>query len=202
MNKSIISGTADGRPYRSHRVPACSACRRRKIRCQVDHTAQACRFCRGRQMACDFSYGRPELTVGPASEEPSRLHTTLSTTLDSPLAVTGEQIRQVAPGPTSSPSESSPLLMNPTMAEDVDILERYLTSNTLPGSEEAWPYIHVSHTGTESIVYHRVPRHRKGLRTAMDPGRHSAKFWSKCLGASKPTLSGCAVTRDASRFLG
>ena len=43
------------RPYRSHKAPACSSCRRRKSRCTVDIAGRACLVCRLNRTACDFS---------------------------------------------------------------------------------------------------------------------------------------------------
>lgn len=79
--------------------------------------------------------------------------------------------------------------MNPTMAEDVDITERYLTSNTGPRSDEARPYIHVSHAGGESIVYHRVPRLRKGLSSAIDAGKTQREILEQVLGTFQTDVS-------------
>jgi hypothetical protein len=47
-----ISGTISSRPYRSHKIPACDRCRRRKIRCVVDLTGQPCLFCRMQNATC------------------------------------------------------------------------------------------------------------------------------------------------------
>lgn len=36
----------EGRPYRSHKIPACDRCRKRKLRCAVDVPGQPCNSCR------------------------------------------------------------------------------------------------------------------------------------------------------------
>lgn len=75
--------------------------------------------------------------------------------------------------------------MNPPMAEDVDILERYLTSHAAVGANDYTPYVQVSNTGGESIVYHRVPRHRKGLSIAVDAGKAQREILEQILGPLK-----------------
>lgn len=47
-----FSGTRSSRPYRSHKIPACERCRRRKIRCVVDLTDQPCLLCRMQNATC------------------------------------------------------------------------------------------------------------------------------------------------------
>lgn len=72
--------------------------------------------------------------------------------------------------PAASPVEST-VMMNPPMAEDISILEHYLShkpEHTTPSSK---PYSTLSTTPDNPIVYLTVPKSRKGLRSSTDPGR-------------------------------
>jgi hypothetical protein len=57
------------------------------------------------------------------------------------------------------------------MAEDIAVLEQYLTSRTAEGNAAAKPYSTISSARGNPIVYLTVPRRRKGLISAIDPGR-------------------------------
>ncbi|KAF2129565.1 hypothetical protein P153DRAFT_340543 [Dothidotthia symphoricarpi CBS 119687] len=63
-------------------------------------------------------------------------------------------------------------MMNPHMAEDITVLEQYLSSQAIEGNAAAKLYNTVSSVpGQNPIVYLTVPRRRKGLASAVDPGR-------------------------------
>lgn len=63
-------------------------------------------------------------------------------------------------------------MMNPHMAEDITILEQYLSSQTTESNATTKPYSMVSSASEQNpIVYLNVPRRRKGLASAVDPGR-------------------------------
>jgi len=62
-------------------------------------------------------------------------------------------------------------MMNPPMAEDIAVLKQYLTSRTSDGRAMAKPYSTISDAPGNPIVYLTVPKRRKGLRIAADPGR-------------------------------
>lgn len=47
-----IPEITSSRPYRSHKIPACDRCRKRKIRCVVDLTGQPCLLCRMQNATC------------------------------------------------------------------------------------------------------------------------------------------------------
>ncbi|QDS73755.1 hypothetical protein FKW77_005060 [Venturia effusa] len=84
----------------------------------------------------------------------------------------------------TSPTECS-IIMNPTMAEDVQVLENYLTSKSLQTSSTSRPYTVVSRGADDPIVYITVPRRRQGLRTATDPGRAQREILEQILGPLK-----------------
>ncbi|KAE9972090.1 hypothetical protein BLS_004181 [Venturia inaequalis] len=84
----------------------------------------------------------------------------------------------------TSPTECS-IIMNPTMAEDVQVLENYLTSKSLRTSSTSRPYTVVSQGKDDPVVYVTVPRRRQGLRTATDPGRTQREILEQILGPLK-----------------
>ena len=143
------------RPYRSHKVPACDRCRSRKTRCDIDGTGQPCRFCCERGEACSY-------TLNVRQTKRKRLGGRGSREVQSPLEE--ESTNQ------TTPTESS-LMMNPPMSEDITILEHYLTPQAGEGSATGKPYSTISNTPGNPIVYLSVPRRRKGLRSATDPGK-------------------------------
>lgn len=69
----------------------------------------------------------------------------------------------------TSPMESS-VMMDPHMAEDITVLEQYLSQKPMESPAMAKPYRTVSTASTNPIVYLTVPRVRKGLKTSADPG--------------------------------
>lgn len=63
-------------------------------------------------------------------------------------------------------------MMNPHMAEDITVLQRYLTSNTTQRRTPSKLYSTISTgPGGSPVVYLTLPKRRKGLRNAVDPGR-------------------------------
>jgi hypothetical protein len=61
--------------------------------------------------------------------------------------------------------------MNPHMAEDITVLEQYLTYNPTGTRSMAKPYRTVSTSSGNPVVYLTVPRIRKGLKSTTDSGR-------------------------------
>lgn len=71
----------------------------------------------------------------------------------------------------TSPTESS-LMMNPPMAEDITVLQKYLTSTTAGVCLASKPYSTISTgPGGSPVVYLTLPKRRRGLKSAVDPGR-------------------------------
>jgi hypothetical protein len=56
------------------------------------------------------------------------------------------------------------MIVNPTMAEDVEVLERYFSSSTTAPALTTKPYSRVSHSSGESVIYLRLPRRRPRLQ--------------------------------------
>jgi len=74
-------------------------------------------------------------------------------------------------------------MVDPTMADDIDILERHLASRTTADSPGAQRYLRISSSPGESIVYRTVPRLRKGLQSTIDPGVAQREIMENVLGA-------------------
>ncbi|KAH8728731.1 fungal-specific transcription factor domain-containing protein [Phaeosphaeriaceae sp. PMI808] len=74
-------------------------------------------------------------------------------------------------GVTATHPMDSSLIMSPHMAEDITILEQYLTSQPTDEKLLIKPYRTVATSSGTPIVYLTVPRKRKGLRSFVDPGR-------------------------------
>lgn len=62
-------------------------------------------------------------------------------------------------------------MMTPQMAEDIAVLEQYLTSHPTGESTTSKSYNTIANTAGNPIIYLTVPKRRKGFKTALDPGR-------------------------------
>lgn len=196
---SASSPAQTGRPYRSHKVPACGTCRKRKIRCDMDVPDQPCRFCREKRIVCQNSVknsrprtesvGSQQFRSTPShSMEPNGLSSSEMRRPESAQPLSDMASLSQYPAITgTSPTECS-IIMNPTMAEDVQVLENYLISKSLQTSSTSRPYTVVSRGADDPVVYVTVPRRRQGLRTATDPGRAQREILEQILGPHKTEL--------------
>nr|POE90111.1 putative transcriptional regulatory protein c25b8.11 [Quercus suber] len=173
----------DGRPYRSHKFPACDACRRRKVRCAVKISKNSCQYCLERDLKCSRSWQNPRRGDAQSVSRPSILsnHETNSLSHPSVAKPSGASDRLKS----RPPKESALLMVGPTMAEDIDVLERHLTGSSALTHSENPPYIQVSSSCGEPIVYHAVPREREGLISAEDPGVKQREIMEQILGPHK-----------------
>ncbi|KAH3904477.1 hypothetical protein HBI56_171410 [Parastagonospora nodorum] len=163
--------TSFDRPYRSHKVPACDNCRYRKVRCLLDVPGQACRCCRERNVTCNYvSVG--QLAVAEQDQIGTSAKRRRSTHVEAGMRGVRSHMRNSEShhGVTdTSPMESS-VMMDPQMAEDITVLEQYLSPKPIESQSMAKPYRTVSTASTNPIVYLTVPRIRKGLKASADPG--------------------------------
>lgn len=186
-----MESRADARPYRSHKFPACSACRQRKGRCDVDDPTLACQHCRRRALECDHGVaGARQAAARDRSPPAKRVRTT------SAMADDASSIERQAPGVMHESDESSPIMVNPSMAEDVEILERHLATQTDSGASETRPYVRLHSDTGESIVYRTVARRRKGLQAALTPGASQLEIIENVLGALKIDVIKLYVTNQ------
>lgn len=204
--------TAQARPYRSHRVPACDRCRQRKIRCKIATIGQPCELCAEKGFNCLFSGSNSRQPTSdpdrsrprkrPRVENVQSLSISGARTLDSPVsegipvpprdpAAESEQSPLLRDTAASSPrngtnSASGPageasIIVGPMVAEDVQILQRYLTAEPRVGPQ---PYSVVSNAPGDPIFL-ALPRHREGLQLAKDSGRGQREILDQILGPKK-----------------
>jgi hypothetical protein len=76
-------------------------------------------------------------------------------------------------------------MLNPPMAEDIQILEHYLTSNATVGTATGKPYSVIPSAPGKPIVYLTVPRRREGLRVGIKPGMKQREIMEQVLGPLK-----------------
>ena len=171
----------EARPYRSHKLPACSACRQRKGRCEVDDPSVPCRYCRRRKLDCDHAVGQQSAHKDrvPPSKRARKANDAVVANA-APMSV-GQQLL----GNVQEAEESSPVMVNPSMAEDVDILEQHLASQNASNVPERRPYIRLSSANGESIVYRTVARRREGLQQTSTPGLSQLEIIENVLGPLK-----------------
>lgn len=73
-------------------------------------------------------------------------------------------------------------MVNPSMAEDVAVLERHMASQNQPGGSEKRPYVRLSAANGETIVYRTVAKRRKGLQQAATAGTVQLEIIENVLG--------------------
>jgi hypothetical protein len=88
-------------------------------------------------------------------------------------------------GDVQEGEESSPVMINPSMAEDVDILEQHLATQDASNAPERRPYVRLSSVNGESIVYRTVARRREGLQQTSTPGLSQLEIIENVLGPLK-----------------
>jgi hypothetical protein len=96
---------------------------------------------------------------------------------------------QEEPPPKRSRQETLPtdssLFLTSTMAEDVDILEKYLISTTKSSNPPSKPYNAKLSTPGNPIVYLKIPRRREGLHSVSHPGKIQREVMEQILGPLK-----------------
>jgi hypothetical protein len=168
------------RPYRSHKIPACNLCRKRKIRCEINATDHSCRMCQERQVKCEFS----------TTTHQARDRVLSKAQTDGHLSV-GDAIQPAKPNASgthhhTSPEECDTLPANPTMAEDLNILEAYITSRPGATTLAKRPYNRISKSANDSVMYLPVPKRRQKLSVRKDPpGRVQRDVMDEVLGPLK-----------------
>ena len=175
--------TNSGRPYRSHKFPACDFCHRRKSRCIRARPGEPCSLCRLHQRECVTNVRGREGSRRPKSVALRRVVASSSKsgppTLPTPGAITRapentQDAHEVTLGPDGVEASQStwpvqgPMerqsghIVGPTLARDAQMLEEYMTpqndgavSHVRPN-----PYSVYSDDPRNPVVYMKVPRHR------------------------------------------
>ncbi|KAL6707867.1 hypothetical protein ACN47E_003767 [Coniothyrium glycines] len=171
------------RPYRSHKVPACTRCRSRKIRCHIDIPGEPCLSCRERRLKCH--YLDASTTTSPAEqgahgrESKRRRHGEADEPSSRPPAA--PVLHKMSNNPSAS------IMLAPHLAEDVDIFNRHLLQHRTAGHEANEPsnYQTLLHDTKDPVVYLTVPRFRTGLPPNSGCGREQLEILEQIMGPFK-----------------
>ncbi|KAF2819533.1 hypothetical protein CC86DRAFT_362382 [Ophiobolus disseminans] len=172
------------RPYRSHKVPACTRCRSRKIRCHIDIPGEPCLSCRERRLKCQYiesttTNNSPTEDGGERRPSKRRRH---SEPDEASLRPRSAPILH-----KSSNNPSASIMLAPHLAEDVDIFNRHISQHRHPENEESEPskYQTLRHDVNDPVVYLSVPRFRTGLPPNSGCGREQLEIVEQIMGPFK-----------------
>ncbi|TGO72301.1 hypothetical protein BELL_0470g00080 [Botrytis elliptica] len=201
----------ESRPYRSHKIPACDQCRKRKLRCEADSSNGPCRICREQGADCVRSEAsRTKKHTTPNTKK----HTTPNTnSIEVPSVRSLKRPRILAPSPSTSlrlensfpgdvnaeqsglqssdysrqerPSvnDKSSMIIGPIIAEDVQLLEQYMESQARPDrSNRGRLYDTVSDNPKDPVIYLSVSRRREGLSSSERAGEKQKEILEQILG--------------------
>jgi hypothetical protein len=154
------------RPYRSHKIPACEPCRKRKARCAIDVQGQPCSLCKEKKWRCYFQNQRGQLVQKTRTVKHG----------NRPF-----QQRRIGNDAKDSILESGRLILGPAVAEDTHVVEQHLDSNL-----RAHSYHFGQRQNGGPVLYLTVPKHRDGLHEAENPGKVQMEIMKNILG---PLLS-------------
>ena len=168
------------RPYRSHKVPACTRCRSRKIRCHIDIPGEPCLSCRERRLKCqyiDSSATNSPTDEGDRKPSKRRRHS-------EPEEGPSRRAVPVLHKATNNPSAS--IMLAPHVAEDVEIFNRHILQHRKSGEEgEASNYQTLLHDASDPVVYLTVPRFRTGLPPNSGCGKEQLEILGQIMGPFK-----------------
>lgn len=220
---SSPSAPSRSRPYRSHKIPACGRCRKRKLRCSVDIPGQPCELCHAATAVCiqlrtteKVSGSRrnsPEARHDDALDLPSQQHVGKSTKRHRPELsedVSGQSLASGAHGhlpqvvvspihhrhdlASSRTSVTTPraqdesgsksaMIVGPVMAEDVQMIENYMSSHGRPQhSPGESHYNTISDNPQDPVLYLTIPRRRQGVAMRHRPGEKQREIFEQILG--------------------
>ncbi|KAK6335529.1 hypothetical protein TWF696_002302 [Orbilia brochopaga] len=182
--------TMEHRPYRSHKVPACTRCRQRKIRCKIDLPSQPCLFCRERGVAC-------LIPASPPDDAPAVSHSNVSAhppkrrrydidPIPNRQGGTSVPIDASSGGSNAAGISKSAIIVGPAVAEDVEIVQRHMSNASR--SHSARPsgnYATEEPSGTSSVVYVTVPKYRRGVQPKPDTGEKQREIIEQIFGPFK-----------------
>ncbi|KAF2687602.1 C6 transcription factor-like protein [Lentithecium fluviatile CBS 122367] len=173
-----VSAALQSRPYRSHRVPACTRCRSRKIRCHIDIPGEPCLSCRERRLKCQYIEHSTSTSPGGAESSKKRR---LSNGGDNEPDSDRPQSAPVLHKPSTHPSAS--IILAPHVAEDVKILQRHISQyQATTGGQTSETYQTLSDDARNPIVYLTVPRFRTGLAPRAGAGTEQLDIIAQLMG--------------------
>lgn len=168
------------RPYRSHKIPACDFCRRRKTRCTRDNVERACLPCRMYGAQCSTaidsrlerngtrkSRSAPKSKRARASAQVIRRDTTISANNQqqgNSRTSEADGMHDIPDSASKNTSNQSGHIVGPPMARDAQLLEQYLSPtgnrSTTTAYARSTPYSIYSDDPRNPVVYMKVPRQR------------------------------------------
>ncbi|KAF7919679.1 uncharacterized protein EAE97_011597 [Botrytis byssoidea] len=191
------------RPYRSHKIPACDRCRKRKLRCEADLSNGSCRICREQDVDCvrsEASKTRKQTSPNTNNIEvpsvrslkrPRIIDSSPSASLrhenrfpeDSTAEQSGLQSPDYSRQERSNVNDKSSMIIGPIIAEDVQLLEQYMESQARPErSKRGRLYDTVSDNPKDPVIYLSVPRRREGLSSSERAGEKQKEILEQILG--------------------
>ena len=189
--------TQSARPYRSHKVPACDRCRKRKIRCIVEVPGKPCLLCQVQGVVCTKTKeGEGGEAAGHRSVKRRRIESTPQTSDDVVAAgipqlraeIARQPIQDLEPN-AGEKEERRAMIVGPAAAEDVHIIEEYMTAKRSPEEVRDGSYNVISNDPAKPILYLSVPARRKGLHKSGDsPGAAQREIIEQILGPWAPSL--------------
>ncbi|GKZ74498.1 hypothetical protein AnigIFM50267_000734 [Aspergillus niger] len=220
---------AGARPYRSHKVRACDLCRKRKSRCTVDIPGQSCLLCRVQGADCHYqeeANNDPPLTNGHESKPWVPDHTRVSSlgqkrkhtpdAIDSSAHPSRRRASSVAHSDSAldrrrsesrsqgvdDPHNESVLIVGPVVADDAQVIERYMPPERTSKSVEpkSQPYNVYSSDPRKPILYTTVSRRRQGMRVGVPPGENQKEILEQILGPFKRDLVRLFIDRFNAAF--
>ena len=158
------------RPYRSHKIPACDFCHRRKSRCHRDRLNEPCSLCRIHHQECTTRPSSHVRRRPPASKrQPDLQHRSPCASSAFAAVISEASPQNDTPGldrVDMAPADAEPGLsshiVGPAVAHDVQMLEQYISpKDTGPvGHVHPNPYSVYSDDPRNPVVYLKVPRQR------------------------------------------
>ncbi|KAG4435800.1 hypothetical protein IFR05_008721 [Cadophora sp. M221] len=190
------------RPYRSHKIRACDACRRRKVRCDVASIGDNCQLCQEQGKTCRYSAEQKPIRVRrlPTSD-PSlgehqnntpklkRSHALVneSGSLSTPAPALTTQSWEAPRGLASNDSRSSEKgrqslhIVGPAVSSDAHVLEQYMSPESPEGKTNDNPYSVYFSDPAKPILYKKVPRGRVGLSINDNAGVKQREIFEQIL---------------------
>lgn len=142
---------------------SCFSCRERRLKCQYSEAPSPTeRTADGRS----FKRQRPNVTESIPDHDRPQLDLVVSK----------------SPPPAT---EQSSILIGPAVAEDVEILQRHISSHETSQSQRSDPYRLLFRDSSNPVIYLSVPRYRTGLETTVDAGKGHLEIVSQILGPFK-----------------
>ena len=170
------------RPYRSHKVPACTRCRSRKIRCHIDIPGEPCLSCRERRLKCQ--YVESSTTSSPTDDGSDRRPSKRRRHSEPEDGPSRPRSAPILHKTNNNPSAS--IMLAPHFAEDIDIFNRHISQHRkAEGEVESSNYQTLLHDAKDPVVYLTVPRFRTGLPPNSGCGREQLEIVEQIMGPFK-----------------